>query len=272
VRIGNAAYQQLQLDIFGELMDTAWLALKNGLPITTTAWNVFRKMVEHLETIWDKPDEGIWEVRGPKRHFTHSKVMAWVAFDRAIKIARRAGLEAPLDRWTEIRERIHAEVCERGFNREKDTFTQSYGEDALDASLLMLPLVGFLPIEDARVAGTIAAIERELLVDGFVLRYDTHRTEDGLETGEGAFLACSFWLVDNYILQGRHDDARRLFERLRDLQNDVGLMSEEYDSVSKRLVGNFPQAFSHIAFVNSAFHFYTADSSVRERSQERASS
>ena len=272
VRIGNAAYQQLQLDIFGELMDTAWLALKNGLPITTTAWNVFRKMVEHLETIWDKPDEGIWEVRGPKRHFTHSKVMAWVAFDRAIKMARRSELAAPLDRWTATRERIHTEVCERGFNREKNTFTQSYGDDALDASLLMLPLVGFLPIEDARIAGTIAAIERELLVDGFVLRYDTHRTEDGLEAGEGAFLACSFWLVDNYILQGRHADARRLFDRLSDLQNDVGLMSEEYDPVSKRLVGNFPQAFSHIAFVNSAFHFYTAASSVRERSQERASS
>jgi GH15 family glucan-1,4-alpha-glucosidase len=229
-------------------------------------------MVEHLETIWDKPDEGIWEVRGPKKHFTHSKVMAWVAFDRAIKIARRSELEAPLDRWTAIRDRIQTEVCERGFNREKHTFTQSYGEDALDASLLMLPLVGFLPIEDARIAGTIAAIERELLVDGFVLRYDTRRTEDGLEAGEGAFLACSFWLVDNYILQGRHADARRLFERLSDLQNDVGLMSEEYDPVSRRLVGNFPQAFSHIAFVNSAFHFYTAESSVRERSQERASS
>ena len=268
VRIGNAAYQQLQLDIFGELMDAAWLALKSGIPVTSTAWAVFRKMIEHLETIWEKPDEGIWEVRGPKRHFTHSKIMAWVAFDRAIKMARRAQLEAPVDDWGAIRDRIHAEVFDRGFDRDKNSFTQAYGEDALDASLLMLPLVGFLPIEDARVAGTVAAIERELLVDGFVLRYDTRRTDDGLEAGEGAFLACSFWLVDNYILQDRHDEARQLFDRLAALRNDVGLMSEEYDPVSRRLVGNFPQAFSHIAFVNSAIHFYPAASPVVERSRE----
>jgi GH15 family glucan-1,4-alpha-glucosidase len=268
VRIGNAAYQQLQLDIFGELMDTAWLALKSGIPITSTSWNVFSKMIAHLETIWEKPDEGIWEVRGAKKHFTHSKVMAWVAFDRGVKIARRAQLEAPLEKWAAIRDRIQAEVCEKGFDRAKNSFTQAYGEEALDASLLMLPLVGFLPIEDARIAGTIAAIERELLVDGFVLRYDTRRTEDGLEGDEGAFLPCSFWLVDNYILQGRHDEARQLFERLAALQNDVGLMSEEYDPVARRLVGNFPQAFSHIAFVNAGFHFYTAASSVVERSRE----
>lgn len=269
VRVGNAAYAQLQLDIFGELMDTAWLALKSGIPVTSTSWNVFTKMIEHLETIWEDPDEGIWEVRGAKKHFTHSKVMAWVAFDRIVKIARRAQLEAPVEKWMAIRDRIQAEVCEKGFDRAKNSFTQSYGEQLLDASLLMLPLVGFLPIEDARIAGTVAAIERELLVDGFVLRYDTRRTEDGLEPGEGAFLPCSFWLVDNYILQGRHDEARQLFERLSALRNDVGLMSEEYDPVSRRLVGNFPQAFSHIAFVNSAFHFYTAASSVHERSQER---
>jgi GH15 family glucan-1,4-alpha-glucosidase len=268
VRIGNGAWEQLQLDIFGELMDTAWLALKSGIPVTDTAWNVFRTMIEHLEAIWDQPDEGLWEVRGPKKHFTHSKVMAWLAFDRALKIARRAGLEGPLDRWRAARDRVQAEVCERGYDRDRNSFTQSYGEAALDASLLMLPLVGFLPIEDPRVAGTIAAIERELLVDGFVLRYDTRRTQDGLEPGEGAFLPCSFWLVDNYILQGRHADARRLFERLVALQNDVGLMSEEYDPHGRRLVGNFPQAFSHIAFVNSAFHFYTSVSSVHERSRE----
>ena len=270
VRTGNAAWNQLQLDIFGELMDTAWLALKSGIPISSTSWNVFRTMIEHLETIWDQPDEGIWEVRGPKKQFTHSKVMAWVAFDRALKIARRAQLQAPRDRWAAIRDRIQAEVCERGFDRRKNSFTQAYGEEALDASLLMLPLVGFLPIEDPRIAGTVAAIERELLVDGFVLRYDASRTDDGFDHGEGAFLACSFWLVDNYILQGRQDEARRLFERLVALQNDVGLMSEEYDPVERRLVGNFPQALSHIAYVNSAFHFYTTASSVRERSLESA--
>jgi GH15 family glucan-1,4-alpha-glucosidase len=196
--------------------------------------------------------------------------MAWVALDRAIKMAHRAGLEAPVDRWTATRDRIQAEVCEKGFDRAKNSFTQSYGETPLDASLLMLPLVGFLPIEDPRIAGTIAAIERELLVDGFVLRYDTRRTEDGLEPGEGAFLPCSFWLVDNYLLQGRHDEARRLFDRLLAVRNDVGLLSEEYDPVSGRLVGNFPQAFSHIGLVNSAVHFYTGASSVQERSLEGA--
>jgi GH15 family glucan-1,4-alpha-glucosidase len=269
VRIGNAAWSQLQLDIFGELMDTAWLALKSGISITSTSWNVFRTMVEHLQAIWQHPDEGIWEVRGPKQHFTHSKVMAWVAFDRAVKIARSAGVEAPLEEWVATRDRIQAEVCEKGFDKSRNSFTQSYGGTALDASLLMLPLVGFLPIEDPRISGTVAAIERELLVNGLVLRYDTRRTDDGLEPGEGVFLPCSFWLVNTYILQGRLDEARALFERLVALQNDVGLLSEEYDPVGRRLLGNFPQAFSHIAFVNSALHFYTSASSVRERSQER---
>jgi GH15 family glucan-1,4-alpha-glucosidase len=272
VRIGNAAWNQFQLDIFGELMDTAWLALKSGIPVTSTLWNLVRTMIEHLETTWDQPDEGIWEMRGGKKHFTHSKVMAWVAFDRAVKIAGRAGLDGPVERWKVIRDRVRAEVCERGFDRAQNSFTQTYGDGALDASLLMLPLVGFLPIEDPRIAGTVAAIERELLVDGFVLRYDTRRTEDGLDPGEGVFLPCSFWLVNNYILQGRQEDARRLFDRLVALQNDVGLMSEEYDPVSRRMVGNFPQAFSHIALVNSAFHFYTSASSVRERSLEGSES
>jgi GH15 family glucan-1,4-alpha-glucosidase len=268
VRIGNAASEQRQLDIFGELMDTAWLALKSGIPLSSTSWAVFRNLIEHLQTIWDQPDEGIWEVRGPRKHFTHSKVMAWVAFDRAIKIAGQAGLEAPTDEWTAVRDRIRTEVCDKGFHRGKNAFTQAYGEETLDASLLMLPLVGFLPIEDSRVAGTIAAIERELLVDGLVLRYDSRETDDGLEPGEGVFLPCSFWLVDTYVLQGRHGEARQLFERLVGLQNDVGLLSEEYDPVGRRQVGNFPQAFSHIAYVNSAFHFYTAVSPSRERSQE----
>jgi GH15 family glucan-1,4-alpha-glucosidase len=272
VRVGNAAWSQLQLDIFGELMDTAWLAQKSGLPISPTSWNVFRTMMGHLKQIWPEPDEGIWEVRGERQQFTHSKVMAWVAFDRAVKIARGGGFEAPVDSWATQRDRVHAEVCARGFNREKNSFTQVYDGDALDASLLMLPLVGFLPADDPRVAGTVAAIERELMVDGLVLRYDTHRTDDGLEPGEGVFLPCSFWLVNAYVLQGRHEEARRLFDRLVELQNDVGLMSEEYDPVGRRQLGNFPQAFSHIAYVNSAFHFFTGVSSVRERSEEGAGS
>ncbi len=267
VRIGNAAHSQLQLDVFGELMDTAWLALKSDIPISPAAWNVFRLMLEHLETIWQEPDRGIWEVRGPKKQFTHSKVMAWVAFDRGVKIARRGHLDGPVERWLSICDQIHAEVCEQGFDAERGSFTQAYGEQTLDASLLMLPLVGFLPIDDPRVAATVAAIERELLADGFVLRYDSRLTDDGLEAGEGVFLPCSFWLVDNYILQGRHDEARTLFDRLVALQNDVGLMSEEYDTGSHRLVGNFPQAFSHIAFVNSALHFSNARSPVHERSR-----
>jgi GH15 family glucan-1,4-alpha-glucosidase len=268
VRTGNAACEQRQLDIFGELMDTAWLALKSGIPLSSTSWAVFRNLIEHLQTIWDQPDEGIWEVRGPRKHFTHSKIMAWVAFDRALKIAGRAGLEAPTDEWTAVRDRIRTEVCDKGFHRGKNAFTQAYGEETLDASLLMLPLVGFLPIDDPRVAGTIVAIERELLVDGLVRRYDTRRTDDGLDQSEGVFLPCSFWLVDAYVLQGRHEEARQLFERLVGLQNDVGLLSEEYDPVGRRLLGNFPQAFSHIAYVNSAFHFYTEVSPARERSQE----
>jgi GH15 family glucan-1,4-alpha-glucosidase len=270
VRTGNAAWDQLQLDIFGELMDTAWLAYKSGIPITPTSWNVFRTMTAHLEQIWPEPDEGIWETRGGRQQFTHSKVMAWVAFDRAVKIARRAGFEAPIDEWIAQRDRVHAEVCERGYHAGKGSFTQVYGGETVDASLLMLPLVGFLPVEDPRVRGTVAAIERELLVDGLVRRYDTHRTEDGLDPGEGVFLPCSFWLVDTYVLQGRHQEARRLFDRLTALQNDVGLMSEEYDPVAKRQLGNFPQAFSHIAFVNAAFHFHTTVSSFRERSEERS--
>ena len=269
VRTGNAAWEPAPAGHLRRAMDTAWLAYKSGIPISPTSWNVFRTMMAHLQQIWPEPDEGIWEVRGGRQQFTHSKVMAWVAFDRAVKIARRAGFEAPIDEWITQRDRVHAEVCARGYHAGKGSFTQVYGGDTVDASLLMLPLVGFLPIEDPRVSGTVAAIERELVVDGFVRRYDTHRTEDGLEPGEGVFLPCSFWLVDTYVLQGRHEEARRLFDRLTALQNDVGLMSEEYDPVAKRQLGNFPQAFSHIAFVNAAFHFHTPVSSFRERSEER---
>jgi GH15 family glucan-1,4-alpha-glucosidase len=254
VRVGNAAAEQLQLDVYGELMDAMYLAVRSGVPADAAAWALERTLVKHLESLWEQPDEGIWEVRGPRRHFTHSKVMAWVAFDRAIKIAEEFAQEAPLDRWRTIRDRIHQQICERGYDRSAGTFTQYYGTTEVDASLLMLPLVGFLPPTDPRIAGTVAAIERELLRDGFLLRYRTHEREedvDGLPAGEGAFLPCTFWLADNYALLGRQAEARAIFERLAALANDVGLLSEEYDPGLKRLVGNFPQAFSHISLVNS---------------------
>ena len=254
VRVGNAAAEQLQLDVYGEVMDAMYLARRSGVEADPAAWALQRTLVEHLESLWEQPDEGIWEVRGPRRHFTHSKVMAWVAFDRAIKIAEEFSQEAPLDRWRGIRERIHQQICDRGYDRAAGTFTQYYGTTEVDASLLMLPLVGFLPPADPRVAGTLAAIERDLLRDGFLLRYRTHERDedvDGLPAGEGAFLPCTFWLADNYALLGRHDEARAIFERLAALANDVGLLSEEYDPGLRRLVGNFPQAFSHISLVNS---------------------
>ena len=258
VRIGNAASEQLQLDVYGEVMDVLHHAMKAGLADSDATWQLQQALVAHLETIWHKPDEGIWEVRGGARHFTHSKVMTWVAFDRAVRTAEAAGLAAPLDHWRAIRQRIHDDVCAQGFDTSRGAFVQSYGSPHLDASLLLMPLVGFLPADDPRVRGTVAAIERELLVDGFVRRYDTGERVDGLPPGEGAFLACSFWLADNYVLCGRHADAARLFERLIALRNDVGLLAEEYDPHLKRQVGNFPQAFSHVALVNTA-HNLTRD-------------
>jgi len=223
-------------------------------------------LLSHLERVWTEPDEGIWEVRGEKRHFTYSKVMAWVAFDRAIRSAKRFNLEGPLAHWQEVAAAIHADVCRRGFNRELGSFVQSYESKQLDASLLLLPCVGFLPCDDARVRGTVEAIERRLLVDGFVLRYDSAAADDGLPPGEGAFLACSFWLVDAYALQNRWQDARRLFDRLLALHNDVGLLSEEYDPRAGRLVGNFPQAFTHVALVNSAFNLTRFEKPMEQRS------
>lgn len=252
VRVGNAAHAQLQLDVFGEVMDTLDLARRSGLPYSEDAWHVQRSMLAYLEGAWHEPDEGIWEVRGPRRHFTHSKVMAWVALDRGIKAVRDHGRAGPVDRWVALRDEIHAEVCARGYNPQLGSFVQSYGSEDLDASLLMMSLVGFLPASDPRIAGTVAAIERTLLSDGLVQRYRPRREHDGLPGGEGVFLACSFWLADNYLLLGRTADARRLFERLRGLANDVGLLAEEYDPRTRRLVGNFPQAFSHIALVNTA--------------------
>jgi GH15 family glucan-1,4-alpha-glucosidase len=252
VRIGNAACEQFQLDVYGELMDAMHLARRGGLAPDENAWRVERALTEFVESAWSRPDNGIWEMRGPKRHFTHSKVMAWVAVDRMVKAVERFGLAGPVERWRTLRSTIHEEVCHSGFDAEHNTFVQYYGGKDLDASLLMLPLVGFLPASDARVRGTVEAIERNLMADGFVLRYRTKQDVDALPPGEAAFLACSFWLADNLALLGRQEDARRLFERLLSLCNDVGLLSEGYDPGNKRLLGNFPQALSHLALVNTA--------------------
>ncbi|HEV8676201.1 MAG TPA: glycoside hydrolase family 15 protein [Methylomirabilota bacterium] len=252
VRIGNAAHLQLQLDIFGEIMDALHVARREGLSSDENAWRVQRELLEYLETVWDQPDEGIWEVRGPRRHFTHSKVMAWVALDRAVKGVEQLGLEGPMQHWRRLRDGIHAEVCRHGYDAARNAFVQYYGGKDLDASLLMLCLVGFLPPTDPRIRGTVEAIERELLRDGFVIRYPTHPDVDGLPPGEGVFLACTFWLADNLTLLGRRDDAVGCFERLLALQNDVGLLSEQYEPYARRLLGNFPQAFSHVSLINTA--------------------
>ena len=270
VRIGNAAHGQLQLDVYGEVMDALHLARRGGLTPDGSGWELQKALLRHLETVWQNPDQGIWEVRGPPCHFTHSKVMAWVAFDRAIKGAEQFGLAGPVERWRALRDEIHADICTRGFNAELGSFVQCYGGTALDASLLLLPSVGFLPLDDPRVAGTVAAIERTLVVDGLVQRYSTTETDDGLPPGEGAFLACSFWLVDAYVMLGRLDDAMQLFERLANLCNDVGLLAEEYDPAAQRMVGNFPQAFSHVALVNSAFNLTRAAKPVEQRAEREA--
>jgi GH15 family glucan-1,4-alpha-glucosidase len=254
VRIGNRAVRQRQLDVYGEVNDALYQARRSGIDPDPFAWSVQRELLEFLSEAWPQPDEGIWEVRGPRQHFTHSKMMAWVAFDRAVKSIERFHLDGPVDRWRQIRDAIHAEVCAKGFDRRRGAFTQAYGSSSLDASLLMMPLVGFLPPADARVIGTVRAIERDLVEDGFVLRYRTHETDDGLPPGEGVFLACSFWLADNYAMMGRTQEARALFERLLALRNDVGLLAEEYDPASRRLLGNFPQAFSHVGLVNTAYN------------------
>ena len=252
VRVGNAASRQFQLDVYGEVMDSLHLARAAGIEPEPEAWNVQLALLKFLESHWDRPDEGLWEVRGPAQHFTHSKVMAWVAFDRAIKDAEADGLEAPLDVWRQIRKTIHAQVCEKGFDAQNNTFVQSYETSYLDASLLLIPQVGFLPAEDPRVLGTIAAIERHLLLDGLVLRYSTATQVDALPPGEGTFLPCSFWLADAFVLTGRRNEAEVLFERLLALGNDVGLFAEEYEPHRKRMLGNFPQALTHMSLVNTA--------------------
>ena len=266
VRVGNAAARQVQLDVYGEVMDALYVGRRAGLAAEGASWALECALIAHLEKIWSQPDDGIWEVRGGRKHFTHSKVMAWVAFDRAVRSAEEFDLKAPLERWRRIRTAIHKEVCDCGFDAAQNSFVQSYGAIALDASLLLIPMVGFLPPSDPRVRGTLAAIEHRLIRDGLVLRYHTETGADGLPPGEGAFLACSFWLADNYVLQGRYDEARALFERLLSLRNDVGLLAEEYDVFSKRQLGNFPQAFSHLALINTARNLMSTAGPAHQRS------
>jgi GH15 family glucan-1,4-alpha-glucosidase len=252
VRVGNAASGQLQLDVYGEVADALHCAWRMGLTPDENAWRVARAMVEYVESAWREPDEGIWEVRGPRRLFTHSRIMAWVAVDRAVKAVERFGRDGPVERWRQVRDAIHADVCRQGYDPGQRAFVQSYGSKLLDASLLMIPLVGFLPAADPRVLGTVEAIQRHLVTDGFVARYQTRTDIDGLPPGEGVFLPCTFWLADNLALQGRESEARELFERLLAVRNDVGLLSEEYDPATRRLLGNFPQAFAHMGLVNTA--------------------
>jgi len=266
VRVGNAASRQWQLDVYGEVIDTLCLATEAGLDSYPPSWAFQRALVEFLESAWAKPDNGIWEVRGPRRHFTHSKIMAWVALDRAIRMAERSHLDAPLDRWRAMRNQVHASVCRRGFDAKRNTFVQHFGGKGLDASLLLIPIVGFLPRNDPRVLGTIAAIGRELTDHGYVKRYTTREDIDGLPPDEGVFLPCSFWLVDALALCGQRAKAERLFKRLLALRNDVGLLAEEYDPRKRRQLGNFPQALTHVALINSARNLSTSGGPSEHRS------
>lgn len=267
VRVGNQAHSQLQLDVFGELMDMLHLARHRGIAPEEHVWGFQRALMDHLESVWREPDEGIWEIRGERQHFTYSKVMAWLAADRAVKSVEQFQLDGPVEKWRQLRDDIHADVCHNGYNKDVNAFTQSYGSRHLDASLLVLPLVGFLPTDDARIRGTVEAIERDLTHDGFVRRYDPGANLDGLPGGEGTFLMCTFWLADALALIGRNQDAVELFERLLNLRNDVGLFSEEYDPAQMRFLGNFPQAFSHVALINTARNLSeeTGPSAVRSR-------
>lgn len=267
VRIGNAAHSQLQLDVFGEVMDALHTASKLGVTPSKDEWAVQRALLGFLEENWQEPDEGLWEVRGGRRHFTHSRVMAWVAFDRAVKAVERFGMTGPVERWRRLREQVHAEVLEKGFSTKRNAFVQSYGSEDLDASLLMIPLVGFLPANDPRMRGTLQAVADNLMEDGLVQRYDTAAGTDGLPGSEGAFLACSFWFADNLHLAGRDAEARELFEQLLTHCNDVGLLSEEWDRGLKRQLGNFPQAFSHVALINSAHNVGGRQEPARDRAE-----
>lgn len=252
VRVGNLAHSQLQLDVFGEVLDVAYLACKAGLPPQNHVWRMQCAMVDHLGSIWQEPDEGIWEVRAGRRHFTHSKVMAWLAVDRAVKAVEQFQLTGPVQRWRRLRDEIHADVCRHGYNEELNSFTQTYGSLHVDANLLMLPLVGFLSATEPRIGGTVEAVQRQLKFDGLIRRYVTDESIDGLPDDEGAFLMCTYWLVDALALMGRRHEAVELFERLLDLRNDVGLLPEQYDPAGRHFLGNFPQAFSHVSLINSA--------------------
>ncbi|HEX5611265.1 MAG TPA: glycoside hydrolase family 15 protein, partial [Burkholderiales bacterium] len=270
VRIGNAAAGQRQLDVYGELMDALHQARKHGMARGDAAWDVQLALLKHLEGCWQEPDEGLWEIRGPRRHFTHSKMMCWLAFHRAIEAHEQFGLPGPVERWREIRTHIHEDICRRAWRPVLGYFAQSYGSDELDASLLLMPITGFLPATDPRVRGTIEAIQRNLTADGLVMRYRSRQSLDGLPPGEGVFLACSFWLADALCLLGRRDEALRLFRRLLTLCNDVGLLAEEYDPAAGRLLGNFPQAFSHVGLVNTALNLSQPEKPAEQRSEKKA--
>jgi GH15 family glucan-1,4-alpha-glucosidase len=267
VRIGNAAHTQFQLDVYGEVLDTLHLAHRAGLAPGEYSWRVQTALLNFVQTAWREPDEGIWEIRGPRRHFTHSKVMAWVALDRGISAIEQFGLAGDAGKWRALRDEIHAEVCSKGFNTEVGSFVQYYGSSETDASLLMLPSVGFLPAEDPRIRGTVDHIQRSLVQEGFVHRYSTRSDLDGLPPGEGVFLPCSFWLADNLALQGRFSEAQDIFERVSDIRNDVGLLPEEYDPLQKRFLGNFPQAFSHVGVINTARNLLASNGPIEDRKQ-----
>ena len=268
VRIGNAAHDQFQLDVYGEILDVFHTAQRYGFNLGDDAWRVARVLMNFVEQHWRDPDEGIWEVRGPRRHFTHSKVMAWVAADRAVKAVERYGHEGPVDQWRALRDTIHADVCRNAFSIDLNAFVQYYGANTLDASVLMMPLVGFLPAHDPRIVGTVEAVQRDLMDEGLVRRYSTDNPGvDGLPPGEGAFLPCTFWLADNLAMMGRYDEARAIFERLLGLCNDVGLLSEEYDPRAKRQLGNFPQAFTHVFLINTAHNLSHAQGPAHERAK-----
>lgn len=267
VRIGNAAHDQFQLDVFGEVLDCLHLGRRSGLQDASGDWRIERELLARLEAVWQEADQGIWETRGPKRQFTHSKLMAWVAFDRAVKDVERFGLDGPVGTWRLLRDRLHKEICDRGFSTNRNAFVQTYGGTDVDAALLMMAQVGFLPASDPRIIGTVNAIEQDLLRAGFVDRYRTESGVDGLPAGEGAFLLCTFWLADNYALMGRIDDARRVFENLLSIRNDVGLLAEEYDPIARRQLGNFPQAFSHLGLINTARNLTQRDKPAATRQQ-----
>ncbi|MDQ8032223.1 glucoamylase [Bordetella genomosp. 1] len=270
VRVGNGAAGQIQLDVYGELIETLHAARAAGLAPLAEAWRLQNVFLKPLEKIWDSLDHGIWEVRGPKQAFTHSRLMCWVAFDRAIKSCEQFGLRGPVARWRALRERIRDDILTHGFDARRNTFVQYYGGDGLDASLLLIPQVGFLPPDDPRVQGTVAAIEGELLQGGLLRRYSMAKTDDGLAGEEGAFLACSFWLADAYAMQGRLDDANAMFESLLGRRNDLGLLAEEYDVARRRLVGNYPQGFSHIGLVNTAYNLTQAEGPAKQRASREA--